>query len=136
MKFKETPSPEKFILTNKKKRIIKAILKEFMRSIEYHVHYNKFYSPEVNEVHKFLLSRTVFLKNILYEILIEKINGEFTAIHFRHKKYWMLVESQIGIIVRNKTFITGTLRFKFNQEEIIKRIDQYTKFEINCLDIS
>lgn len=131
MKNIHSPTEEEFILTHKKKRIIKSVLKEFLRSIQYFTTQNKFHTPELDEVAKFLIKRAIFLKYITMELNIELINGEFTAVHFRYKKEWMIVENQIAANTRHKIFIQNTIKFK-----PLEKIDQYETLKINCLEIT
>ena len=64
MKFLESPSSENFVLTNKKKRIIKAFMKEYCFSYNlYYMYRDNGFVPELDDFISFLKNRLIFLKN-------------------------------------------------------------------------
>ena len=77
MKFKEIPTPENFVLTNKKKRIIKSEMRNFIAS-KIDVMREGFF-PKPLELKEFMTERICFLKNnedFVYIVVTFKRTGE------------------------------------------------------------
>lgn len=91
MKFIDSPSPEKFVLTNKKKRIIKSFMREYCFSYNlYYAYRDNGFVPEVDDFISFLKDRLIFLKNIecFYAITTTSCNREklkFQGVYFKYK---------------------------------------------------
>ncbi|WP_445718014.1 hypothetical protein [Flavobacterium sp.] len=91
MKFIDSPSPENFVLTHKKKRIIKAFMKEYCFSYNlYYIYRHDGFIPELDDFIAFLKDRLVFLKNIhcFYAIKTISTNREkmkFQGVIFQYK---------------------------------------------------
>lgn len=84
MKNIDTPTTENFVFTLKKKRMIQAYMNDFIKSKEYEVFIDPFYSPPCNELKNFLVNGCKFLKNIKFMIGIETINNYWTGHLFQY----------------------------------------------------
>lgn len=95
MKNIESPSPEKFILTAKKKRMIKTLMIEFIHSNGYLLHeYKGFFIPELSDCENYLRERLVFLAKINFFIAIETVNKKvWTGLLFQYKEEKIFVET-------------------------------------------
>jgi hypothetical protein len=95
MKNIESPSPEKFILTAKKKRMIKALMEEFICSNLYLLHeYKGCFVPELIDYENFLKQRLTFLAKINFTIAIEVVNTKvWTGLIFQYKEEKIFVQT-------------------------------------------
>lgn len=82
MKFIEKPSPENFLLTAKKKIIIKSLMYNFFQSKEYDLFKDKNYKPTSFEFKKFILDRCIFLGYINCHFAIVTHQEIWTTLYF------------------------------------------------------
>lgn len=85
MKNIDSPSYKDFILTNKKKRMIKAEMNNLISSLMSRFCNTDIFSVELEEYTSYLKSRLAFLKNIKAFYAIEIINGTFTGLIFQYE---------------------------------------------------
>lgn len=105
MKLVEKPSPENFILTAKKKRIIKSLMYNFFQSKEYDLYKDENYKPGVFEFKKFILDRCVFLSRINCHFAIVTHEEIWTSLYFMHyEDYIILDRNDIDIELHSNPF--------------------------------
>jgi hypothetical protein len=103
MKFIDAPTPENFVLTNKKKRIIKALMREYCFNYNsYNIYKNAEFIPEIDDFIYFLKDRLIFLKNIKCTYVIKSMSTnrekmKFQGVYFQYQDDIITVDFPIII---------------------------------------
>jgi hypothetical protein len=95
MKNTHAPTEEEFILTHKKMRMIKALMREFATNYSSSTYSDINYIPKSEYFEMYLKRRLIFLKNIKINCYIEVINNTFTGLclYFQHEKFYIFEET-------------------------------------------
>lgn len=86
-----SPLDHEFVLTNKKKRMIKSCMYNFLQSNIYNVFRDKSYITDVDEFISFMEQRLVFLRNVskVYYIQQTNFNWSGLVIHIKGERLSM-----------------------------------------------
>lgn len=84
MKNIDKPVADKFVLTIKKKKMIQSYMNDFIKSKEYELFIDMFYTPSSFELKNFLINGCKFLTNINFFLGIETINNYWTGHVFQY----------------------------------------------------
>ena len=122
MKNTHSPTAENFILTHKKRRMIKGLMREFASNNS--LYQEGKYIPNPTDLAIFLKERLMFLKNVQFRYGIETFNNIFTGVAIYTGNDCIFEETIFRKNFTKRPVPTGFIKFEFNSNYITTKNDE------------